>query len=41
MRRHSGARAVADCEGDGPPAPRDVATGEHAPHGGLLCLVSP
>src|SRR4051812_21668186 len=39
MRRHSSARAVADRERHGTHAPRGVATGKNAPHGGLLRLV--
>jgi len=41
VRRHSGARAVANCERHGTHASRDVATREDATHGGLLRLVGP
>ena len=41
MRRHSGARAVADRERHGTHTSSDIATGEDAPHGGLLRLVGP
>ena len=41
MRRHSGARAVADRERYGTHASGGVATRKDAPHGGLPRLVGP